>query len=428
MQLLAIGDLHLGRQPTRLPRDLREEHDPRALGPAAAWQRAVDAAIEHRVAAVLLAGDVVEDTEDFYEAYADLRAGVERLTQHAIAVIAVVGNHDVHVLPQLADSLAGEGFQLLGRGGEWETRTIVDDNGASVAIAGWSFASDEVRTSPLERGVPAVPGIPTIGLLHCDRDNRASPHAPVLTSELNNAPVDAWLLGHIHKPDALGDMAPPMGYLGSLTGLDPGEPGAHGPWLIHIDRAEIRARQLPLAPLRWEGVDVALDGLESPEAVHPAVTQALQACHERVSAASHRPRAVGCRLRLTGRSPYRRDIEQLLRADDPRQLVQERDGIVYFIEAWRMEALPGVELETLARGSDPAGLLARKLLVLRGPATDERQALIDGARQRLERRVRERPFDKLDADAPDDAAIRDLLERAALEGLDALLVQREDSD
>ncbi len=426
MRLLAIGDIHLGRRPTRLPEAVQEEIGSPNLGPAAAWQRAVDEALRLAPAAVVLAGDVVDDNNDFYEAYADLRSGVERLTAHGIQVFAVAGNHDVHVLPQLADSLADQGFRLLGRGGHWETVTVEGAAGEALGLAGWSFGNSEVRTDPLADAVPTVTGMPLIGLLHCDRDQPQSHHAPVRSDELAAAPPDAWLLGHIHKPD-LSAGPRPTGYLGSLTGLDPGEPGAHGPWLIETEPTGISAQQLPLAPLRWETVEVSLDDLDRPEAVHPAITRQLDALHEGMAGGDYAPRAVGCRLVLTGRSEHRRAVERLLNADDPRALIHERGGVSYFIEAWRIEALPAVSLETLAQGGDPAGLLAHKLLVLQGPDGAERRALIDGARERFQERVRQRPYNRLGVEAPDEEATRRMLERAAVRGLDELLAQREDS-
>jgi predicted phosphodiesterase len=416
--------MHLGRRPTRLPGSVREQIGASALGPGAAWRRSVDEAIALTPDAVVLAGDVVDDNDDFYEAYADLRSGVERLTQHGIQVFAVAGNHDVRVLPQLADSLADQGFRLLGRGGVWETATIERDDGDAAALAGWSFGAVQMRDNPLRDGPEEVTGMPLLGLLHCDRDQGDSPHAPVRSDELASAPVDAWLLGHIHKPDAL-EGPRPMGYLGSLTGLDPGEPGIHGPWLLTTGREGVSCRQLPLAPLRWETVEVALDDLADAEAVHPAITKAIDGLHERVVAADYRPRAVGCRLVLTGRTAHRRRIEQLLNADDPRESVHERDGIAYFVEAWRLDALPALSLETLAQGGDPAGLLAHKLLILRGPDCPEQRALVQEARQRLEQRLRQRPFAKLDPASPDDEETRRLLEQAAVRGLDELLAQQE---
>ena len=54
MKLLAVGDMHLGRVPASLPEALAG--DARSLGPEVAWKRCVEAAVEHRVEAVLLAG------------------------------------------------------------------------------------------------------------------------------------------------------------------------------------------------------------------------------------------------------------------------------------------------------------------------------------------------------------------------------------
>src|SRR5690606_9199764 len=98
MKLLCAADLHLGRQPSRLPDDLGglAEH----LTPAESWRRLVRLAIDEGVAAVLLAGDVVEDAYDFFEAYSDLRRGAEELADAGIALLTVAGNHDVEVLPR----------------------------------------------------------------------------------------------------------------------------------------------------------------------------------------------------------------------------------------------------------------------------------------------------------------------------------------
>jgi hypothetical protein len=46
------------------------------------------------VDAVLLAGDVVEQEDDFHEAYPDLRRGVERLTGAGIRVLGAGGAWD----------------------------------------------------------------------------------------------------------------------------------------------------------------------------------------------------------------------------------------------------------------------------------------------------------------------------------------------
>lgn len=427
MKLLCVGDIHLGRQPARLPAGLLDEIKASELGPAAAWRLAVDFALADEVDAVLLAGDVVEQEDDFYEAYGDLRRGVDRLTAAGVPVLAVSGNHDVQVLPRLADAVPG--FRLLGRGGAWEVRDVAGRDGRRVQVLGWSFPEPRVSTSPLvAHELPALDSgsAPVVGLLHCDRDAAGSPYAPVRSAELEGASVDAWLLGHVHKPDAL--VAPrPIGYLGSLTGLDPGEPGPHGPWRLECAGPELALEHLPLAPLRWEEVEVALDGLESAEDVHTFAVSALDALHERLAAERFRPRAVGCRLRFTGRTAHRREAARSLAAGDPRRSPpHRRDDVLYFVHDWRFEAGPALDLDALARGADPPALLARKVLLLRRSTEDpDRQALLAGARRRLESLGGRRAFAAHGLAPPTEEEAAGLLERAALGALAELLDQRE---
>ena len=135
LKLLAVGDMHLGRRPSRLPGELTGKSE--ELGPTGAWARVVEEAIEIRVDAVALAGDVVEKENDFFEAYRELHRGVVRLTASGIRVLGVVGNHDVSVLPRLAEQI--EAFELLGRGGQWQS-TRLEANGETVTLWGWSLS------------------------------------------------------------------------------------------------------------------------------------------------------------------------------------------------------------------------------------------------------------------------------------------------
>ena len=185
VKILAVGDMHLGRNPVRLHAEFADRA--RKPGPAEAWRRTVDAAIAVRVEAVLLAGDVVEKDDDFFEAYQELRKGVQRLAKAGIEVIGVAGNHDVRVLPRLAEQIPQ--FRLLGRDGEWE-RCEIGRGGHTVSLWGWSFPQAQVRQSPLagmrlERGA----GV-RLGLLHCDRGVAQSPYAPVTNQELEQAGLD----------------------------------------------------------------------------------------------------------------------------------------------------------------------------------------------------------------------------------------------
>ena len=223
-RLLCVGDIHLGRRPSRLPAELAGEGG--RLGPAEAWRRTVAAALDREVDAVLLAGDVVEGSDDRFEAFGHLERGVGRLVEAGVPVIGVAGNHDHLALPLLARRISG--FRLLGTGGRWGHELLTGRDGGRVRVHGWSFPRPRVHDNPLEGFEPApADGVADVGLLHCDLGSTQSPYAPVPAAMLGQTRCDAWLLGHVHKADAMDRS--PFGYLGSLCGVDAGEPGPHGP-------------------------------------------------------------------------------------------------------------------------------------------------------------------------------------------------------
>lgn len=424
MKLLCAADIHLGRQPSRLPSDLAASS--RSLGPAGAWRRLVDVALEEQVDALLLAGDVVDREDDFFEAYADLRGGAQRLAAAGIPVLAVAGNHDTKVLPRLAEAV--EGVTLLGAGGAWQARVLSGNDGTRVSVVGWSFPESVTGQDPLAGPLPPRGPEATVGLLHCDRDQTGSSYAPVRSAELRAAPVDAWLLGHVHKPDIV-PAERPTGYLGSLAATDPGETGPHGAWLLEVaPDGRLRLRGRPLAPLRWERLEVDLSGIAEPGDAQVRVTRAIDRLHARLAASGSQAEAVGCRLALVGRTALRGAVARLLARDDPESTRVSHDGTAYFIHAWTLEALPELDLEMLAREPSPVGLLARKLLLLRGHGDpEERAALVRAAAQRLRQVSERRYLSAAGLDAPADEHVAELLEGAALDALDALLAQKEAS-
>jgi hypothetical protein len=132
------------------------------------------------------------------------------------------------------------------------------------------------------------------------------------------------------------------------------------------------------------------------------------------------------RIRLTGRTALRRDVDQWLRREQPRQLVIVREDVAYFVQRICPELRPAVDLEELARGgADPAALLARKLLALERPGDSERAELIERARARFAQVAGSQSYGALDRPAPDDQATVELLKQAAAAALDELLAQRE---
>ena len=422
LRLLAVGDLHLGRQPGSLPEDLRERDAARAHGPAEALRRLVQRAIEESVDAVLLAGDLVEDEQDFFEAYRDLHRAVSDLTHAGIRVIGVAGNHDVQVLPRLADELPD--FHLLGRKGQWETLTLGGGDGTEVLLHGWSFPESEVRRSPLAGKTFATDHRLQLGLLHCDRDQSGSYHGPVTTAELNNAGLDAWLLGHIHKPDSLSPQSP-SGYLGSVTALRRTESGARGPWLYTLSNTAIESvEQWLLAPLRWETLEVDLTGLQQADEIAGRLMQALQTRAARLVAEGARADAVGLRVDFTGRTGLREQCQRILENEQLDHIPAE--GMRWFVGRWQFHTRPDLDLTALAKEKSPAGLLAERLRLLdEAPENAQRRALIERARDRLAEVAADSAWQPLGNPQPDDRQTEVWLRESLSMAIERLLAQRE---
>ncbi len=421
MKILAVGDMHLGRTPSRLPPDLSASDH----GPAEAWRRSVDTAIEHEVAAVLLAGDLVDRDDDFFEAYRALEEGVRRLTDAGIAVIGVAGNHDLKVLPRLVEHIPQ--FRLLGKGGTWESQVI--DGSESVTIWGWSFPPAGVAGNPLEDQTFGLESGINLGLLHCDRDAVAdSRYAPVASADLRAAHLDGWLLGHIHKPDTLS-VESPSGYLGSLTGLDRGEPGPRGPWLITVGGGRItEVEHLQLAPLRWEALEVDLEGIGEAADARGRLLDAVKALDAGLAALAMPPVAAGLSVRFTGRTGLGDDAVRELSEDDRNHLYSGAAGTRYFIPKPPLaDTRPEVDLEELAQRRDPIGLLAQRLLWLDRPAGDpDREQLLDQARKRLVDQASRTVWRSLEAEGGPDPD--HWLRQAGFRALDRLLAQQRNGD
>lgn len=415
--LLAIGDLHLGRPPAAVPESLRA--DAEDFGPAAAWTRCVEDALQRRVDAVLMAGDLVDQERDFFVGYDQLKRGIERLLEAGIPVLAVAGNHDTRVLPRLADEISG--LELLGAGGEWQSRRVAD-----LTVLGWSFPRPQVRMSPVDR-LPDPPGQGVVvGLLHCDLDRSDSPHAPVARRALERAPVDAWLLGHIHRPDQL-DTDRPLGYLGSATALRASETGDRGPWLVHIEGRDFAADHLPLAPLRYETLEIDCSEIDDAGALADHVLASARERARMLAGAAYTPRALGFRITLTGRSTAALALESAGEEIEADGRAWEESGIACFVQKVSSTVLPAIDLERLARQSDPCGLLARRLLALEDPESQEYGRLIRLGRKSMAPILEAREFIELDAD-PDDADVAAWMIRAGRAALSRLVAQRETAE
>lgn len=426
-------------RPGSLPEGLdREGVDPRDLTPEAALLAAIECAIEMRADVVVFTGDVVESTNARYEAVRPLEFAVRRLCAAGIPVLAVVGNHDVEALPRLARMI--EGFELLGEGGRWQSRVIEKTGGPAVELLGWSFPERQVRHSPIDLLLrnpiaPARSGLARIGLLHADLDASAGHYAPITSRELSESGLDAWLLGHIHNPslpesDAVGGGSA-RGYLGSLVGLDPSEVGPRGPWLVRVNaRGEVATQHLPIAPLRWERLEIRVEENDGPEEVGDRLLAEMGRLGEALRDGGPAPKALGMRPVLIGPTRHYDELNRCIREGRWNGLMRYAGKTLVFVDKVLDRLDLAHDLEELALGDDPAALMAQKLLMLQAPS-EARGALLDSAREALRALASEPRWLALDQERnaqdplADDEALAAILNQSGTEALNALLEQRD---
>ncbi len=442
-RILFVGDMHLGRRLSSLPADL----DATALGPRAAWDQVVQAALEHQVHAVALAGDVLDSSNALFEAYGLVQQGLERLNAAGITVCAVAGNHDTEVLPRLAEQLAG--FHLLGPGGTWSGLTIQEQGAAPVRLVGWSFPARVHADSPLATPPPdPVAGQVTLGLLHGDLDASSSVYAPVASASLRAVGYDGWFLGHEHKPGPFQDQGHPF-YLGSLTPLTPNETGTHGPVLLCVRPSgtpRLSGRRLALAPLRWDHLAVDCSSLAQPDqdlAGHllKSITEHLARLEQREDDPLGAVKALGLRIELTGEVGRPEALRRAVAGLDPRDLNIPHARFTVFVQRLSDRTTGRLDLVGLARENHPAGILARQILLIQGDtppgmtameAGQERSTLLAEARQAVSA-VDQAPqfapvLDEQDAGPLDDGALVDLLRHTAHQALAHLLAERQEAE
>lgn len=359
MKLLAAADLHLGRAPARVSEQWSEDYSPRN-----ALAGLVRMAREASVDAVLLAGDVADRDAVFFEAYGPLQDAVASLRQAGIPLIAVAGNHDTSVLPELADAVNDpHAFRLLGRNGQWESVDVEDSGGMTLRIWGWSFPSSHFSGNPMQTfpGIgPAAPAA-TIGLLHCERGATGGNYAPVSGADLQASGVPLWILGHIHVPDALLPPGATVGsfYTGSLQALDPNETGLHGAIDIAYAGGQPRLVRRRVGGLRYEGLRIDTTTVQSRAELIQSVNRHVAELTDEDPEIT----ALCSRLSVEGESNVSEgDIQGWFGEDGQQDIPCGR--VQVRLDQINIDVRPPLDLAGIAAGSDIRAVLAQLLLEL----------------------------------------------------------------
>ncbi len=357
MRFLHCADLHLDSPLRGLERYEGAPVEAVRGATRRAFENLVECAIREHVDFVVIAGDLYDgDWPDFNTGLCFAK-GMARLGESGIAVYAVRGNHDaaskltkslplpsnVHLFPDRA------------------AKTLLDD-GLGLAVHGQSFATAAVLDDLADGYPDAVRGYFNLGLLHTSLTGRPGhePYAPTSGQVLRSKHYDYWALGHVHAREIVS-RDPWIVFPGNPQGRNIREQGAKGCALVTVDEERIVAQPMALDVLRWAELRVDVAGV-------PDLDALLELAANRVRAALARAdgRILGLRVGLMGAAPVHRDI-----AARPDVLAEQLRALALDVsqgEAWLekidIRVRPTLDLEKLARGDDPIGLLVRELRTL----------------------------------------------------------------
>jgi hypothetical protein len=270
-------------------------------------------------------------------------------------------------------------------------------------------------------------------MVHGDLDQKNSPYAPLVRADMERVKADFWLLGHIHQP-GLTHLAgtTPVLYPGSPLALDPGEHGAHGPWMLELqDGRLLPPEQVNLSRMRYERLEFDISHLADDEAFGPWLLPAMKAASETIQDGHEAARCLSFRVTLTGRTPLHGRLSQIAgRAVD--SLADEHGldvrGVPIFLDRFECRTSPHFELSKLAAGTTPVALLARLLLDLDSDSDSKAvTTMVEVARNQLRKATSASVYAGLDPDgrSVEHKHVRDLIRKQGLVLLDRLWAQKE---
>lgn len=381
-----------------------------------AFENMVQYARRERVDFVVIAGDLYDGDWPDFNTGLFFAKGMAQLGESGIAVYVVRGNHDaaskltrslplpknVHLFPDKAP------------------KTLTDDN-LGLAVHGQSFATAAVLDDLAARYPQAVRGYFNLGVLHTSLTGRPGHdnYAPTTEQVLRSKGYDYWALGHVHAREiVLRD--PWVVYPGNIQGRHIREQGAKGCELVTVEDGSITTEPVELDVLRWTELAIDVAGMPDFDSLLDRAAAGVK-----TELAQAEGRILGLRFRIHGAGAVHRDVSARpeVIAEQLRAVALEVSGGNAWLEKVELRVRPLVEIDRLAAGDDPVGLLVRELKALaqdQGKLASFANDALKELKQKLPAELNQ--DEELRLDAPD--VLRDLLSEAEGELLARLAGER----
>ena len=276
-----------------------------------AWDNIVDLCIAKRVDALLVAGDIYDSADRSPRAQLRFVEGLRKLDEAGTRSFVCHGNHD---------PLDGWEARLdyppscKRFGPEWESSPVFRDDPSRAVVYGVSYPTRKVTDNLALRIPPVTPGPFSIGLLHANVGGQAEhePYAPCSLADLEQADIDYWALGHVHRHQVLRERGPAVAYPGNPQGRQPNERGARGLYLVEVDDGgSIHLEFQPVDLVRWELLPVDIGDFETEQALLDGLGDELDRLLDSADG-----RSLVVRIQLKGRGELHRFLRRPNAIDD----------------------------------------------------------------------------------------------------------------
>jgi DNA repair protein SbcD/Mre11 len=376
-----------------------------------AFVRIINACLEERVDALVIAGDLYDREIRGTATLLFLGAQFKRLQEANIAVFIVRGNHDAAAVVTRHLTLP-ENVTVFSTRGECK---VINDK--RVAIHGVSFKDGHVPTSLIPNFRPPVDGAINIGILHTSLAGAEGHdvYAPCAVNDLVLQGYDYWALGHIHKRQ-IHHSAPAIIMPGIPQGRDINEVGAKSATLVTVtDNRDIQLSEIQTAVAQFERVTVDIGDCDELSVVASRMRGALETQLNSISADT-----LVARLTLTGITPLSAKLHR-----DPELIGAEAQQAALNVGRTLIDKLEvrvrGLETKS-AEGFDPISEI-RSMLVDNQEGTIK---LLPAAISAIKDLQSSLPADLRDHFGGDDDAIVVLAKRLIDEGSEEVLARITD--
>ena len=236
----------------------------------AALAAMVDLAVQQRVDAVLIAGDLYDGNWTDHNTGLQFVRQAARLIDEGISVLVIRGNHDAAsvITTSLALPDNPDGSPIMIDAARTEAREI---ESAGLMVHARSFATRvEADNMAIDYGRP-VGGLTNVGMLHTSLAGAEGhdTYSPTTAGYLTDKGYDYWALGHVHirANHQTGD-GPPIVFPGNLQGRHIRETGPKGCMIVDVDASHRCTPTFhPLGDVRWERLSIDGETIDRPDDV-----------------------------------------------------------------------------------------------------------------------------------------------------------------